>query len=541
MTQAPTARTSRTWVWAFALLLLLAFRLPSLEQPAGGDQGLYSYVAQRVIDGDVPYRDAWEQKPPAIFFVYAAMWRAFPHESIVALADLIVAGAIAMMLVLVGRRTFGGRVGEGAATLFLLLGDPGIQRLAGMHVRGQCETFVALAVTASLGLAWRDRPSRLAAFAAGIGIALAFWLKYNAIAFALPVGLAAVWSAAGPFDRRRAVRTLGWLAAGALGASLLVMIYFAAGGALADLWLGTVVYNVRYSGETYTGPLDVVWYGLRMPVERARVDGLWFVGLLGALLLIVFRRTERSTAVAIAWIAAAVVSIVLNGARGLPQYFLQALPALALAGSAGLAAMWQARRRAPVPALATAALVAAGAWRVGIEPVAPLQPRLFGIPQAVDNAAFDLGAGSMDRSAYLGRFDLGEAGKFSVIPVERLVRHAIDSTGTEQPIYVFGFASGAVLAGSGRESASRFFWSRPVVLEFAAERAGYGSAGLLADLQRKPPALVALQKHDWGLAEASTPDSIQFFMNHPALRAWLEAGYALDYEDAAFAVWRRRN
>jgi hypothetical protein len=29
-------------------------------------------------------------------------------------------------------------------------------------------------------------------------------------------------------------------------------------------------------------------------------------------------------------------------------------------------------------------------------------------------------------------------------------------------------------------------------------------------------------------------------MNQPQLRAWLEAGYTLDYEDTAYAVWRRK-
>ena len=66
------------------------------------------------------------------------------------------------------------------------------------------------------------------------------------------------------------------------------------------------------------------------------------------------------------------------------------------------------------------------------------------------------------------------------------------------------------------------------------------SVAWLRRFARTTPGVVALQKHDWGLAELTTPDSIQFFMNHPELRGWLEAGYTLDYEDAAFAVWRRK-
>ena len=79
---------------------------------------------------------------------------------------------------------------------------------------------------------------------------------------------------------------------------------------------------------------------------------------------------------------------------------------------------------------------------------------------------------------------------------------------------MFGFASGGVYVKSGRRSASRFFWSRPVVLEFERQRPGYGSAGLLADLERERPAVVALQKQDWGLAE-DVKNSMDFFMTTP--------------------------
>jgi hypothetical protein len=273
------------------------------------------------------------------------------------------------------------------------------------------------------------------------------------------------------------------------------------------------------------------------------VDGLWFIGLLGsAVLAMTPKRQLPQALVLLAWIGAAVGSVALNGARGLPQYFLQALPVLALAGAAGLHAAWRDRARRPAIALVTASLILAGAWRVGAERVAAFEPRLFGLPQAVSNLGHDLSyhRRRQSRAAYLARFDRGDGGKFSPAAVERLAAHIASSTAPDEPVLVFGFAAGGVLSRAERPSASRFFWSRPVVIEFAAQYPGYGSAGLLADLQRQPPAFVALQKFDWGLAEATTPHSIDFFIAHAGLRAWLENGYVPDYEDAAFSVWRRR-
>jgi hypothetical protein len=186
-------------------------------------------------------------------------------------------------------------------------------------------------------------------------------------------------------------------------------------------------------------------------------------------------------------------------------------------------------------------LVAAGLWRVGIEPTPFWRPRLFGIPQLVSNAAFDLRymTGRMERADYLARFGRDDSGKFSPAAVERLALHVRQTAREGEPIFVFGFASGGVHVKSGHRSASRFFWSRPIVLEFDRDRPGYGSAGLLADLQRERPAIVALQKQDWGLAE-DVKNSIDFFMSTPPLRVWLETGYAPDYEDASFSVWRRK-
>jgi hypothetical protein len=541
MTQPLPEHMSRSWAWTLLLLVLLMLRLPSLARPAGGDQYLYTYEGQRVADAGVPYRDAWDQKPPGIMFVYATGWRLWPRESLAAALDLAATALVAWILVHLGRRAFGGRAGEGAAALFLLLGDPGIQRLGGQYLRAQCETFIALAVTAAVALAWRSFDRRRVWMVAGIWLSVAFWLKYNAAVYALPVGLAAALPANGPIDRRRSLRALAWMAVGGVTASAVVLIYFAVSGALADLWLATISYNVRYSGETYAGLADALRYVATMPFGRARVDGLWFVGLLGLLPLVAFRRPNRMTAVTLLWLAAAVLSIAINGSRGLPQYFIQAAPALALAGAAGLAAMWEARGRARILAGVVGLALLAGVWRVGVE--GPWsRPRLLGLPQAAANIADDVRylRGGMTRDDYLARFDRGDGGKFSPAAIDRLAGRVRETTAATDRVLVFGFAGGGVLARAQRVSASRFFWSRPVVLEFAADRPDYGSMGLLADLHHTPPALVALQKHDWGLAEATTPDSIDFFMNNPALRAWLEAGYAPDYEDAAFSVWRKK-
>ena len=76
-----------------------------------------------------------------------------------------------------------------------------------------------------------------------------------------------------------------------------------------------------------------------LPLERVHVDGLWFAGGLGALCLLAAVRRPAAQ-VTLVWLAASVLSIAINGSRGLPQYFIQAAPALALAAAGGLASAW---------------------------------------------------------------------------------------------------------------------------------------------------------------------------------------------------------
>ena len=95
------------------ICVLIVVRLPSLVQPMGADQGLYAYIGDRIRSGDLPYRDAWDQKPPAIHVAYAAMRAILPRDAAVPAADLVAAAAIALMLWHLGGALAAGSVGPG--------------------------------------------------------------------------------------------------------------------------------------------------------------------------------------------------------------------------------------------------------------------------------------------------------------------------------------------------------------------------------------------------------------------------------------------
>ena len=529
---------SRRTAWIL-LTVLVMVRLPSLVQPAGADQDLYAYVGQEIARGGLPYVDAWDQKPPAIHYTYALLYGLWPHPSVVAAADLLAAAAIAFLLVLLERRMTGGP-GFAAAVVFLALGNPAFSRLGGMWLRSQCETFIALAMAGAMLLLHAathapgsNRGRRWALrLAAGLLIGLAAAFKYNAAVY----GLAAV-AAAGAWRVGRRNCEPAWanawlgdvigLTAGAVLPLVLIAGRFLSAGAWDDLWQATITYNLLYSGETYGGALDMLRYAVSFPVRQARVDGLWLLGGAGCLVLLTRMRRDPGAFAALAWVSAACLVIVANGGRGLPQYFVQANPALATAAALAACHVYRASRAPWVVAVAAAIVLLA------LSRVVPLQ-------KAVDATVFDArhATGLMPREEYLSRFG-GQrpTDKHVPVAVRRLGLYLAGHSAPSDTVLVCGFSQGA-LVQSNRRSASRFFWSRPLVVGFLEGRPGYGAAGLLDDLRRARPAVVVLQVNDW---QMEGNDSAGYFMSRPGLAAWLQSGYDRQPDLDNFRIWIRRS
>lgn len=518
--------SSRLVLLLAAALLLL--RLPSLVQPMGADQSLYAYVGDRVLAGGLPYRDAWDQKPPAIHFIYAGLRAVWPGDAAVAAADLAAAGLAAWLLARLGAALGPAAAGQASALLFLLLSNPALTRLGGIRLRSQCETFIAVAVAAALVLLVRHRkgPGPLQVFTAGILFGLAFTLKYNAAIFAV-AGVAALW-----LIGRLKVGDVVRLGAGFLIPVAVMIAVFAVGGTLRPLYDATILYNLQYSAETYGAATNPAAYLLAFPIERARADAQWLLGGAGCVVLLAGAFTARTRLIPVVWVAAACLSIAINGSRSLPQYFVQAQPALALAAGLGGALVWtwlkdSLGRRARLAAIPLVLVAAVAAWRVGDNP----------FPKLVEQTAFDLrhALGRIPRHDYLARYD--DDRKYSALSATLLGDYLTANSAPGDRIYVFGFTCAAYVYG-GRASASRFFWSRPVIAGFNEGRPGYGVEGLLSDLTLNRPAIVALQQKDWA---PDVSDSAAFFMSSPRLAGWLQAYYVRADGPEGFDVWRRRS
>ena len=156
---------------------------------------------------------------------------------------------------------------------------------------------------------------------------------------------------------------------------------------------------------------------------------LWFLGGVGSVVLSSAFRSGPCARASSLWPGSrpSILSIAINGSRGLPQYFVQAQPALALAGRGGPgrwcgelgdATAWTGGSRSAAVALAHRRALAS---RHRTQAVRGSRGS-SGFRNRCRMHAFDLrySTGGVDRADYLDRFERDEAGKFSPAAVERL-------------------------------------------------------------------------------------------------------------------------
>src|SRR5689334_16180559 len=80
----------------FCSLVALVFAAPSLLYPLGHDQAVHLYVGRAWLHGGLPYRDAFEYKPPGIFAIHALLVAVFgEQEWPIRMADLFALFALA--------------------------------------------------------------------------------------------------------------------------------------------------------------------------------------------------------------------------------------------------------------------------------------------------------------------------------------------------------------------------------------------------------------------------------------------------------------
>lgn len=258
---------------AFLLSLILfatfVFRFPSLFEPYWyGDEGIFAAVATKLNQGGVLYRDAWDNKPPAIYLTYAGMFRTFGVSMFnLHLLGLIVVLVTSVVIYEIGVSLYGERKALFAIFIFGFLSSLRV-------VEGNLaltEIFMILPMTLAMFVSIKRKFDSKALFVSGILFAIASLYKQVGVleATALGIFLLSTTKSFGTFVRKGAFLTVGFLIP-----YVLTVGYFASKHLVPDYIFGAYTYYRIYLGESprYALLINILKFS---PIVAAVTYGFW--------------------------------------------------------------------------------------------------------------------------------------------------------------------------------------------------------------------------------------------------------------------------
>ena len=422
------------------------------------DEGFYAAVGQRILDGDLPYRDAFDNKPPLVFGWYALSFLIFGQN--VWAPRLVAAVLVSLTTFLVyvqGRLIFSGREALLAALAFAL--SIGVARF---ETNANTEYFMLLPLVAGLvTFTLGHQTGRLPWFLlSGVLNGIAIMTKEVSL---FNLGFLVLWTLYPAWRRRELDRhhlaSVALLFVGCSLAVALTVAPFVVLGAFADFWDAAVVYTLHYVGdrsalERFVGPAIAGVF----PFVFA---GPWMALSLLGLVYMIRRGENRWGWLLAGWLLAGVMSTIFVG-RIYAHYYVHLLPALSLMVPLGVRFLRNRWQVAPVRAGAFILLV--GALVAGAIAV---NGQVY-LHDSVD-------------ARHLSKF-AGDSGRRE-IESPALARYIADNTSPDDRIYNLGFES-ELYFYAHRRPATRYLHDLPFVADYSrVEKA-------LEDLKEAPPIFV---------------------------------------------------
>jgi hypothetical protein len=448
---------------------------------------MFAYVGSRILEGELPYRDVFDTKPPGVFYANA-LAQSFGGPSPWAIWGLGVIWIVAAVLILFSALRPRGAVLPAfcaTAVFILTLHHPSYYQGGNLT-----EVYALLPQAAVLAIAaayFRGRALLLLALA---GIMTAAAVLFKPTYLSLGLAFAAV-AAAEAFLARQWRQGWARLAVFALGFALPlagVALYWAGHGAFGDLWDAVVRFNFVYSSVGFS--LQGMYGAFRTLFVEEPLSSLTPI-VLACAALFLWRlwvlaqarrrgrtregRQEPMAGPAIGTVAVAVVALPLEWAmltvsgRNFGHYFLTPLPAMCAVLSCFLFEALRAVREKTIPqpwAVVLAAILAA-----------------LGIAWLVEVAVKEVPRPAEVASILRGPWE----GDSLADPLVQRITELSEPTET-----VFVWADHPELNFlSGRRAPSRYVFSLHLLLPGTGNSARF--AELLADLHSDPPALVLTQ------------------------------------------------
>ena len=297
------------------------------------DSGVFLYIGWRILNGEIPYRDIWDHKPPVIFYINALGLAITNHSRwgvwLVEFAALFLAALIGFNLIKI---TFGIYSAVFSLLLWLLT-------LVFVLQGGNLTTEYTLPLQfAALWLIYSTEKhgfSRWHYFLVGVTGAIAFFTKQTSIGVWLAIALYITIRRFTSGEVRQWLREIFFISVGGLIVSAGIAIFLSMQSALPQFWSASFEYNFIYSSSVsgFMKRLRPVLEGIT-PLTRAGLFQISLIGYVFTILLILYKKSvirEWIPLLSIGLINLPVELILVSTSGEIyPHYYMTMLPVLSL-------------------------------------------------------------------------------------------------------------------------------------------------------------------------------------------------------------------
>ncbi len=502
----------------FAVIL---YALASLQWPMGQDQGIYAWVGDVIIQGGMPYRDAFEMKGPASHYSYAATQWLFGRTVWgVRAMDLAFLAFGGLGIWMIGNR-IGGLFVAHLSVIFLvyLYGSGGYWNTAQPDVWAAMLLAWAILIVTDTSKA---QTGRIMIFGAILGLCALYKSVYACF---LPLAMIAVnqvvearWK-----DRLRAF-IMACVASAMVGLFALLWFYFqGAGTDFLEVQLG---FNRQVHATLHHRGLGEHALAIARFI-KAQPPVLLMLAPFG--LFVIWRSSPRSGANLALWALLAVIFVMLQDKYYTYHWTPLYLP-VAVMAAYGLGELRNLLLQASKNNTAHALSYRLGACWFTIVAAVSIYP--------AEEVAHVLSymVGRLPESAYYDRY-AESGGNFSFVADRQVATYLADRTDAEDYVQVWGFEP-LINYLSNRRVPSRFGVSYPLVVgkNIPGYYDKYRREFAAAIHEHKPKYIIVADRD----ASNQSPNSSKTLLaQFPEFHLILERNYRLETTIEDFDIWRR--
>jgi len=297
----PVERNQKIFLVSVCILLFLAYGTLVLTKPIAQDEGIFLTIGKYLNQGQLPYQDFFDHKPPAIYFLFAGLFKLFgTNVFVVKIALLLSVLGSSVLVIKIGEILKKG-TGLIAASIFLFL----MTQFEGDFLIA--EPFLLLPLLLCLWLLLRFKQDSPWLILAGSALMVAMMFKQTVLLSAIPLLVLAL---------RSTKKRILFFGTGLMLPLVTVGTYLGANGIVAQAWHQVVTLTLT------SYPRESIWSVVQF------LDG-YFLWTLPVWILFLFGVRIHVVHKVHLW-ALVLLPLPVMFFRHYPHYWVQILPFVAL-------------------------------------------------------------------------------------------------------------------------------------------------------------------------------------------------------------------